>query len=274
MEIVNTAEEALSRSDYKQALCELLYQLGDDDFVFAYRNSEWLGLAPHIEEDVAFSSISQDTMGHASLYYQLLADLGEGVVDAIAHGRQPAQFKNAIILEDKNGSGTYLVEPRYDWAFAVVRNYFYDLNKKIRLDSLKKSSYKPLANIANKIITEQYFHIMHWEVWFTQLMNAGGESRTRMTAAIQTVWDDYLGVISLGSKGEDMVKMGLIESESILKERVLAKLQTIFDKVHFVFPGEPGMKRGDGRSGIHTDELAQAIETLSEVYLLDPTTIW
>lgn len=274
MEMVNAAEEAIKNSEYKQALCELLYQLGDDDFILAYRNSEWLGLAPHIEEDVAFSSISQNTMGHANVYYQLLADLGEGSADAIAHDRQPAQYKNAIILEEKNGSGTYLVEPRYDWAFAVVRNYFYDLNKKIRLDSLRKSSYKPLANAASKIMTEQYFHIMHWEVWFTQLMNAQGEARTRMTAAIQRVWADYLGVITLGPKGEELVKMDLIESEAILKERILAKLQTIFDKVQFAFPGEPEMKRGDGRSGIHTDELAQAIETLSEVYLLDLTTNW
>ena len=61
---------------YKSALIALLYQLADDDFLIAYRGSEWLGLAPHIEEDVAFSSISQDTMGHAAMFYQLLEELG------------------------------------------------------------------------------------------------------------------------------------------------------------------------------------------------------
>lgn len=54
----------------KPALTSLLYQLADDDFILAYRGSEWLGLAPHIEEDVAFSSISQDTMGHAAMFYR------------------------------------------------------------------------------------------------------------------------------------------------------------------------------------------------------------
>ena len=34
-----------------------------------------LGLAPHIEEDVASSSIRQDSMGHAAMFYQLLEEL-------------------------------------------------------------------------------------------------------------------------------------------------------------------------------------------------------
>ena len=49
-----------------------------------------LGLAPHIEEDVASSSISQDSMGHAAMYYKLLEELGAGNADDLAHLR-PAQ---------------------------------------------------------------------------------------------------------------------------------------------------------------------------------------
>ncbi len=35
-----------------ESLRELLYQLADDNFIHAFRGSEWLGLVPHIEEDV------------------------------------------------------------------------------------------------------------------------------------------------------------------------------------------------------------------------------
>lgn len=69
----------IPNADYKEALLSLLYQLADDDFILAYRGSEWLGLAPHIEEDVAFSSINQDTMGHATMFYHLLEELGKGI---------------------------------------------------------------------------------------------------------------------------------------------------------------------------------------------------
>ena len=81
--------------EYKKVLIELLFQLADDDFLFAYRGSEWLGLAPHIEEDVASSSISQDSMGHAAMFYRLLEELGEGNADVLAHARPAQERKNA-----------------------------------------------------------------------------------------------------------------------------------------------------------------------------------
>ena len=76
--------------EFTKAVTTLLYQLADDDYLISYRGSEWLGLAPHIEEDVAFSSITQDTMGHAKLYYTLLEELGEGKSDSLAQIR-PAE---------------------------------------------------------------------------------------------------------------------------------------------------------------------------------------
>ena len=80
-------------ADYKEALTSLLFQLADDDFLYSFRGSEWLGLAPHIEEDVATSSISQDSMGHAAMYYKLLEELGAGNADDLAHLRPAAERK-------------------------------------------------------------------------------------------------------------------------------------------------------------------------------------
>jgi hypothetical protein len=41
----------------RAALIELLYTLADDEFVLGFCDSEWTGIAPMLEEDVAFSSI-------------------------------------------------------------------------------------------------------------------------------------------------------------------------------------------------------------------------
>ena len=76
--------EVTVNSVSKKPIINLLFQLADDDFLYAYRGSEWLGLAPHIEEDVASSSISQDSMGHAAMFYKLLEELGEGNADAFS----------------------------------------------------------------------------------------------------------------------------------------------------------------------------------------------
>lgn len=253
-----------------QALRELLYQLADDDFIHAYRASEWLGLAPHIEEDVAFSSISQDTMGHAAMYYKLLEELGAGNADDLSHLRTPEKFRNAILLEEKNGSGTYTDEPRYDWAFTVVRQLLYAVSKKIRLQSLQQSSYEPLAHVAIKIAMEHTYHLLHWEVWFKQLMSSTEEARQRMEAALDRTWLDFGGVLTLGPYAEKMAEAGLIESETMLKKRCLKAMDAYFQQVGFTVESEPGLAKGDGRRGEYTADLTEALKTLSEVYRLEP----
>lgn len=258
----------------KLVLADLLYQLADDDFVLAFRGSEWLGLAPHIEEDVAFSSISQDTMGHAAMFYQLLEELGEGNVDDLAHARPVNERKNAVLLELVNGPGHYLLKPKYDWAFAVVRNYFYTQAKKIRMDSLKTSSYKPLAHIAINVNMELYYHLLHWKTWFIQLMSAGGEARSKMENAVMKVFDDFEGVLTLGPLGGEMTKLKLIDGEDFLKKRWRQTMQPVFDSVHLSMPELFNMKQGNGRNGEHTADLEAALSVLAEVYNMNPTANW
>ncbi|SNT50296.1 ring-1,2-phenylacetyl-CoA epoxidase subunit PaaC [Bacillus sp. OK838] len=257
------------------AIKELLLQLADDDFIHSYRGAEWLGLAPHIEEDVASASISQDTMGHAAIYYKLLDELGEGDADKLAHDRPAKERRNAIILELVNGPGYYMKDPDYDWAFAVVRNYFYTQAKAIKVQSLHSCSYEPLAEVAQKVQMELYYHLMHWKTWFVQLLGSGHEEAAlRMKAAIGKTMPDFAGVFSLGQYGEEMVELGLIEGEADLQKKWIEAITPIFESVGLAATIEIGMARGDGRNGQHTEDLEKALETLSEVYATDRAASW
>ena len=107
------------------------------------RGSERLGLAPHIEEDIAFSSLKiQWDMQPCS---SIIKELGQGDANQLAYERPANERRNDIILELVNGPGYYMEEPDYDWAFAVVRNYLYTQAKVIKIQSLQLSSYQPLA---------------------------------------------------------------------------------------------------------------------------------
>ncbi|MFA1713652.1 1,2-phenylacetyl-CoA epoxidase subunit PaaC [Peribacillus frigoritolerans] len=257
------------------AIKELLLQLADDDFIHSYRGAEWLGLAPHIEEDVASASISQDTMGHAAIYYKLLDELGEGDADKLAHDRPAKERRNAIILELVNGPGHYMKDPDYDWAFAVVRNYFYTQAKAIKVQSLHSCSYEPLAEVAQKVKMELYYHLMHWKTWFVQLLGSGHlEAVSRMKAAIGKTMPDFAGVFSLGQYGEEMVELGLIEGEADSQKKWIEAITPIFESVDLATTIEIGMARGDGRNGQHTEDLEKALETLSEVYVTDKAASW
>ena len=267
-------EDALKNEALRDAAVELLFQLADDDFIIAYRGSEWLGLAPHIEEDVAFSSISQDTMGHAAMFYQLLSDLGAGDPDQLAHSRPAAERKNAILLEKVNGPGTYLTEPHYDWAFAVVRNYFYAQAKKVKIESLKNSSYQPMEEAAVKINMELYYHLLHWKTWFSQLVSAGGEARTRMEAAMEKVFVELEGLFSMGSQAEEFTKHNLIDSEEALRTKWMQMMSPVFESLNLEMPDQFRMMSGNGRNGEHTADLQTALDTLGEVYKSDPAASW
>src|SRR5687768_6201063 len=132
-------------------LVELLLALADDEFVIGYANSEWTGIAPLLEEDIAFSSLAQDELGHAKLFYELVAELTSSDPDALAYGRAPEGFRNAEICE----------RPRGDWAFTVSRQFFYDTADYLRLESLQQSTYAPLARAAGSIIREEKYHLLH-----------------------------------------------------------------------------------------------------------------
>lgn len=259
----------------RTAIKELLFQLADDDFIHSYRGSEWLGLAPHIEEDLASSSISQDTMGHAAMFYKLLEEFGEGDANQLAHDRSANERRNAIILELVNGPGYYMEEPNYDWAFTVVRNYLYTQAKAIKIQSLNSSSYEPLAEVAPKVQMELYYHLMHWKTWFIQLLGSGHtEAVSRMKAAIEKTLPDFQGVFSLGEHGNEIVGSGLIESEEVLLNKWIQAVSPIFESVGFAGTIEVGMLQGDGRNGKHTEDLVKALETLSEVYASDKAASW
>ncbi len=271
---VDSSESAKMNKEYAAALTDLLFQLADDDFILAYRGSEWLGLAPHIEEDVAFSSMSQDMMGHAVMHYEMLEELGVGKADDLAQLRKPEEFRNAILAERKNGTGEYNDTPHYDWAYAIVRSYLYGLFKQARLEALSNSSYLPLAQVSRKIMTEHRYHLMHWQVWMKQLANSTEAARTRLDAAIARVWADAGELCKLGANAANIVGFGLIASEESLKAAWLAQAKAVFSSIGLEWPGEPGVPAESGRTGKHTEELTTVLNTLSEVYRIDPAASW
>lgn len=278
---VDSPEQAAKDDDYRLPLVELLYQLADDDLLAGFRASEWLGLAPHIEADVAFSSIAQNTVGHGAMMYELLEALGEGKADDLVHLREAEQYRNATLTERVNGTGSYLEEPRYDWAFAVARYYVYEQAKAVKHASLADGSFVPLAQLAVKISREQQYHLMHWDMWVTHLADSTADAYRRLVNAFDRVLPEVDELFSMGAHEKRIVGAGLIESSTILRDRWMARVGGTLDRVYnerekwkkhlyaTLADGGP-----NGRNGEHTDDLSQAIDTLSCVYREDPVASW
>ena len=200
----------------RDALAELLLTLADDEFVLGFWDSEWTGIAPMLEEDVAMSSISQDEIGHARAWYELLAGLTDDDADRIAFGREPDAYRHAALMN----------HPRTDWAFTVARRYLYEHADALRLEALMRSSYAPVAELAAKMRREETYHLLHFDVWLKRLAEAGGEARERLASAMDRVWADAQAIFA-PLEGEPV----LLEA-GILPEPLAALRTTWLERVH------------------------------------------
>ena len=151
---------------------QALLELADDELVLGWRDSEWTGIAPFLEEDVAFSSIAQTEIGHARAWYELAAkELGTDA-DALAFDRDPAEYLCAPFVELR------LV---HDWAQTIARHWLYESADAIRIDALKSSDDPDIAGLAEKVDREEVYHRMHAAMW---------EERLRGEPAFQKAVDD------------------------------------------------------------------------------------
>jgi len=146
----------------------LVLALADDELILGHRHSEWTGWAPHIEEDLAFSSIAQDEIAHARLLYRLARDGGltDRDEDALALGREPAEYLNAVLCE----------RPNRDWGYTSARQFLYDTADAVRLDALAGSKWQDLADVVKVVQLEEKYPLDHAQVWFQRL--AAGPSLT------------------------------------------------------------------------------------------------
>ena len=169
----------------REALAELVLTLADDEFVLGFWDSEWTGIAPMLEEDVATSSIAQDEIGHAKAWYELLAELTDDDADRIAYGREPDAYRHAALMN----------HPRTDWAFTVARRFLYETADSIRLEALSRSSHPGIAGLAAKMRREETYHLLHWSAWMRRLAG-GAETKARIVAALDRLRPDAEAIFS------------------------------------------------------------------------------
>jgi ring-1,2-phenylacetyl-CoA epoxidase subunit PaaC len=138
-----------------------LLELADDELVIGWRDSEWTGIAPTLEEDVAFSSIAQNEIGHARAAYELAArELGTSA-DELAFDRAPGDYRCSPLVELR----------LLDWAHAIARRCLYEEADRVRIEALMQSDDPELAGLAAKIDREEAYHRMHAQLWADRLRN-------------------------------------------------------------------------------------------------------
>lgn len=219
----------------RDALAGLLLTMADDEFVLGYLDSEWTGIAPLLEEDVAFSSLAQDEIGHARAWYEMLAQLTGDSADRLAFGRQPEDYRHASLLD----------HPRTDWAFSIARRWMYDTADSVRLAALAESSFKPLAQVVAKVRREERYHLLHMDTWLRRLARGGEEPRGRLKAALDSLRPDAHSVFAPLAGEAELIRTGILaEPMAALAEHWARDAgRVLVDELGFTFEG-PGAHTG------------------------------
>jgi ring-1,2-phenylacetyl-CoA epoxidase subunit PaaC len=247
------------------AIKDLLFKIADDQLILGHRSSEWIGLGPLLEEDIAFASKAQDKVGQSLAFYKLLEELGEGDPDITAFSRKAFDFHNSNFVELPNG----------EFDFSIMRHFLFDHAEFIRFEALAKSSYQPLSNLANKLKGEIAYHIMHANEWIKQLGNADEDTVKRMQEALDYSMPYALGVFEPSKYEDELISEGIFSGEKSVQQAWQIKIGDIINKTKLVLPSfnklEPVY---GGRYGKHTEHLQPLLTEMGEVIQSDPTAEW
>jgi ring-1,2-phenylacetyl-CoA epoxidase subunit PaaC len=251
----------------KDPLVELLLALADDKLVLGHRNSDWTGLAPILEEDIAFSSLAQDEIAHAQAVYELAATLTGRSADELAFGREPHDFRSAAIVE---------LPDDFDWAFAICRQFCCDHFDFVRLRRMAGSSYTPLADLAARLVAEEQVHVEHADAWLQRLGTGTDEAQERMQAALRrlvrvatSLFEPVAGQTGLEAAGvypagdTDTFEQWAQDLGAVTEA---AGLTLVVDR--------PTPATAGGRHGEHTEHLEPLLDEMCEVYRLEPRAAW
>ena len=249
-----------------EAIKELLYKMADDALIIGHRNSEWTGLGPVLEEDISFSSIAQDKVGHAFQLYTILHEnLGEAIPDVIAFTRDEKLMKCCQFVEYPIGE--------YD--FSLARHFFFDHAEMLRYASLVHSTYTPLAKLAAKVQGEIKYHVFHANTWLKQLAHGNEESKARMQASINETYPMALAHFEESTFEDELVGNGVFIGELALREKWQALMEQTLEPLGYTLPvvRDETQYRG-GRFGYHTEYLQPLLDEMGAVFRLDPEAEW
>ena len=246
----------------KNALITRLIAFADDELILAHRNSEWVGHAPILEEDIAIANVAQDELGHAMLLYDMVEALGGQNGDRLAFFRDSAEFRNVQLVE----------LPKGDWAFTILRQYLFDAYQYVLYAELVNSTFQPLADAASKIRKEELYHLRHTHAWVERLGLGSAEANRRMQAALDQLWAYASQLFVALPSDAQLVAAGMIPDVAQLRagwEQIvlphLAEAELVVENSAENAPSS----RTD-----HTLHLDQLLADMQLVARADPNAIW
>lgn len=240
-------------------------KIADDALIFGQRLSELCGKGPYLEEDIALTNISLDYLGQANNFYKYAAQLQNEnkSEDDLAFLRKEKEYLNSQLAEYPNG----------DYAQIILKVYFYSIYLKLLYEKLMHSSDEQISALAEKSLKEVKYHYTHSSTWLKVFANGNEESKSRLDAALDNLWEYTGGLFDKVEGEEDVVKLDLIPSSKELQQEWKAQVEKDFTNFGIVIPSSEFMQKGS-RKGIHTEYFGFILCELQYMQRAYPDCTW
>lgn len=267
----------------QKSLLKYTLQLADNALILGHRVSEWCGHGPILEQDIAITNTALDHLGAARSLYQYAAEqfnalpaseknnffASKTLQEIIASGKQIDEDDLAYLRDGWDYRNVLLVEqPNKDWAYTIIRSFFYDCFNYFYYTELQKSSDVTLAAVAEKSLKEVTYHFRWSSEWVIRLGDGTEESAQRIKAAIADRWQ-YTGELFIASEADKVMKIDLAAIKTQWKERVAA----VFAEANLEVPADGWMHQG-GKDGKHSEHLGYILAELQFVQRAYPNMQW
>ena len=245
---------------------EFLLAFADDEHLMGQQHTEWIGVAPFLEEDLAFSSIGQDELGHAALLYELVLDLDgtavtDEAVDALAYRRASTDYRSCHLVE----------RTTTEWAEALVRHWIYDRFEVMRWHLVADSSLPKLGAVARRALREEKFHRLHADALLDRLLPEP-DAKRRILDALHTLAPLVPGLCEPTSGEAAALSEGIAAGPTSELREPLE--QAIEERFGCPAPIDSPVANGQNGRTARSADFDPLLRRMREVLDYDPEAVW
>lgn len=250
----------------QEALFQFLLRMGDNTLILGHRTSEWCGVAPVLEEDIALANTALDFIGQTQFWLGYAGEVeGKGQdADRLAFHRDAWDFRNLLLCEMPIG----------DFGQTIMRQFLFDAWHSIYIARLLKSSDPRVAEIAEKASKEVAYHLERSADTVVALGDGTSESHDRMQKALDYLYP-YVGEMFLADDVDAaMVSAGIAPDPAALRDEYDALVQKVLDEATLTVPGNRFAQKGGKNGAMHTEHLGHLLCSMQWLQRVYPDGNW
>jgi ring-1,2-phenylacetyl-CoA epoxidase subunit PaaC len=256
----------LDQAKTDAALYEFVLRMGDNTLILGHRISEWCGVAPVLEEDIALANTALDLIGQTQMWLGLAAEIAGDVktADELAFLRDVWDFRNLLLVERPNG----------DFGHTILRQFLFDVFHKLQLTDLAQSPDPRIAEIAAKAVKEVSYHLERSRDTVIALGDGTVESHAKMQAALDLLWP-YVGeMFSSDPVSQTVGLAGFATNPTNFRAAWDADVLPSLEQASLNVPTSIFAHKGGKTGAQHTEHLGHLLATMQWLQRAYPGASW